>query len=89
MPCVLVLDPADVSLHLMGSLARSLLTVVSVLIGVAALAGGVQDWLPVQARRAEPLLLIASGSAAGLPGSGRRRRGAGPGRGCGADAETA
>jgi TRAP-type uncharacterized transport system fused permease subunit len=42
--------------------------VVSAVIGIAALAGGVQNWLLIQADRAERLMLIAAGLLLVYPG---------------------
>ena len=63
-----MLDPAGVGLLLKGSLAQTLVTVVSVVIGIAALAGGVQNWLLIQANRAQRLMLIAAGLLLVYPG---------------------
>jgi TRAP-type uncharacterized transport system fused permease subunit len=51
-----------------GSLAQTLITVVSAVIGIAALAGGVQNWLLIQANRAERPMLIAAGLLLVYPG---------------------
>jgi TRAP transporter 4TM/12TM fusion protein len=67
-PFMFVLDPAGVGLLLKGSLAQTLVTVVSAVIGIAALAGGVQNWLLIQANRAERLMLIAAGLLLVYPG---------------------
>jgi TRAP transporter 4TM/12TM fusion protein len=67
-PFMFVLDPAGVGLLLKGSLAQTLVTVVSAVIGIAALAGGVQNWLVIQANRAERLMLIAAGLLLVYPG---------------------
>jgi len=66
--CGFVLDPAGVGLLLKGSLAQTRVTVVSAVIGVAALAGGVQNWLLIQADRAERPMLIAAGLLLVYPG---------------------
>lgn len=67
-PFMFVLDPAGVGLLLKGSLAQTLVTVVSAVIGIAALAGGVQNWLLIEANRVERLMLIAAGLLLVYPG---------------------
>ncbi|HEV8646377.1 MAG TPA: TRAP transporter fused permease subunit [Burkholderiales bacterium] len=67
-PFMFVLDPAGVGLLLKGSLGQTFVTVVSAVIGIAALAGGVQNWLLIQANRAERLMLIAAGLLLVYPG---------------------
>jgi TRAP-type uncharacterized transport system fused permease subunit len=67
-PFMFVLDPAGVGLLLKGSVAQTLVTVASAVIGIAALAGGVQNWLLIQAKGAERLMLIAAGLLLVYPG---------------------
>ena len=67
-PFMFVLDPAGVGLLLKGSVEQTLVTVASAVIGIAALAGGVQNWLLIQANRAERLMLIAAGLLLVYPG---------------------
>ncbi len=67
-PFMFVLDPAGVGLLLKGSLVQTLVTVVSSVIGIAALAGGVQNWLLIEANRVERLMLIAAGLLLVYPG---------------------
>lgn len=82
---MVVLDPAGVELLLKVSFGDTGLIVVTVLIGIAALAGGVQNWFLRQTSRAEGVVLIA----AGLSGAARRRHRSGAGNCGGGDAETA
>jgi TRAP-type uncharacterized transport system fused permease subunit len=67
-PFMFVLDPAGVGLLLKGSVVQTLVTVASAVIGIAALAGGVQNWLLIRAKGAEQLMLIAAGLLLVYPG---------------------
>jgi TRAP-type uncharacterized transport system fused permease subunit len=51
-----------------GSVVQTLVTVASAVIGIAALAGGVQNWLLIRANGAEQLMLIAAGMLLVYPG---------------------
>jgi hypothetical protein len=62
------LDPAGVGLLLKGLLGDTVLTVVTALIGIAALAGGVQNWFLRLTSRAERAMLIAAGLPRVYPG---------------------
>jgi TRAP-type uncharacterized transport system fused permease subunit len=63
-----VLDPAGVVLLLKGSFGDTVLTVMTALIGIAALAGGVQNWFLGQTSRAEREMQIAAGLRLVYPG---------------------
>ena len=67
-PFMFVLDPAGVGLLLKGSFGDTVLTVATALIGIAALAGGVQNWFLRQTSRAERAMLIAAGLLLVYPG---------------------
>ncbi|MBC8007206.1 MAG: TRAP transporter fused permease subunit [Prolixibacteraceae bacterium] len=67
-PFMFVLDPAGVGLLLKGTPGDTVLTVVTALIGIAALAGGVQNWFLRQTRRAERAMLIGAGLLLVYPG---------------------
>jgi TRAP-type uncharacterized transport system fused permease subunit len=67
-PFMFVLDPAGVGLLLKGTTGQTALTVASALIGVFALAGGVQGWLLREATRPERTLLLAAGLLLFYPG---------------------
>jgi TRAP transporter 4TM/12TM fusion protein len=67
-PFMFVLDPAGVGLLLKGSFGDTALTVVTALIGIAALAGGVQNWFLRQTSRTERAMLIAAGVLLMYPG---------------------
>jgi TRAP-type uncharacterized transport system fused permease subunit len=60
-PFMFVLDPSGVGLLLKGSIADTLLTVVTALVGIAALAGGAQNWFLREANRSERAMLISAG----------------------------
>jgi TRAP transporter 4TM/12TM fusion protein len=61
LPFAFVLDPAGVGLLLKGSWIDSAVSCVTALIGIAALAGGVQGWLLRATSRPERALLIVAG----------------------------
>jgi TRAP transporter 4TM/12TM fusion protein len=67
-PFMFVLDPAGVGLLLKGSPGDTVLTVVTALIGIAALAGGVQNWFLRQTSPTERVMLIAAGLLLVYPG---------------------
>jgi TRAP transporter 4TM/12TM fusion protein len=67
-PFMFVLDPAGVGLLLKGTAGQTALTVASALIGVFALAGGVQGWLLREAGRTERALLVTAGLLLFYPG---------------------
>jgi TRAP transporter 4TM/12TM fusion protein len=69
-PFMFVLDPAGVGLLLKGPAGQTFLTVASAVIGILALAGGVQGWLLREADRLERALLVAAGLLLFYPGLG-------------------
>jgi TRAP-type uncharacterized transport system fused permease subunit len=68
-PFMFVLDPAGVGLLLKGAFVPTLVTVLTALIGIAALAGGVQNWFLRQSNLAERLMLMAAGLLLIYPGA--------------------
>jgi TRAP-type uncharacterized transport system fused permease subunit len=68
-PFMFVLDPAGVGLLLKGAPLQTLLTVVTAVIGIAALAGGVQNWFMKATRPIERGALIAAGLLLVYPGA--------------------
>ncbi len=67
-PFMFVLDPAGAGLLLKGTAGQTALTVASALVGVLALAAGVQGWLLREASRFERVLLVAAGLLLFYPG---------------------
>lgn len=67
-PFMFVLDPAGTGLLLKGSVMQTLLTVATAVIGIAALAGGVQNWFLKKAGLLERTMLIAAGLLLVYPG---------------------
>ena len=68
-PFMFVLDPAGVGLLLKGPLLPTLVTVATAVIGIAALAGGVQNWLLRKAAPVERVALIGAGLLLVYPGT--------------------
>jgi TRAP transporter 4TM/12TM fusion protein len=67
-PLMFVLDPAGIGLLLKGAPAEAVLTVTTAVLGVAALAAGVQNWLFACLVPAERLPLVIAGLLLGYPG---------------------
>jgi len=63
-----MLDPAGEGLLLKGSFGDTVLTVAAAQVGIAAMAGGVQDWFLGQTSRAERAVLMAAALLLVYPG---------------------
>jgi len=66
-PFMFVLEPAGSGLLLRGMPGETVLTVVTAVLGIAALAAGVQNWIRQPLHPAERLPLVAAGLLLGYP----------------------